>query len=67
MDEYGIFNLKPRYNIKNEKIRITSEKEEEEKLKQHIEEHVLRKQVFPPVEPEAEESDEKKKTGKIEL
>ncbi|XP_025413896.1 endoplasmic reticulum lectin 1 isoform X2 [Sipha flava] len=67
LDEYGIFNLKLRHGNKNEKIKITSEKEEEDKLKQHIEEHVLRKEVFHPLEQEAEESDKKKKLSKIEL
>jgi endoplasmic reticulum lectin 1 len=67
LDEYGIFNLKLHHGNKNEKIKITSEKEEEDKLKQHIEEHVLRKEVFHPLEQEAEESDKKKKLSKIEL
>lgn len=67
LDEYGIFNLKSSYNIKNEKIKITSEKEEEDKLKQHIEEHVLRKETFHPSEQEIDESDKKKKMSKIEL
>lgn len=66
MDEYGIFNFKPRSNRK-EKFRILTEEEEEDRLKQHIEEHVLRKDTFPSVEQENEESNEKKKMSKIEL
>jgi len=66
MDEYGIFNIKPLYDIENLKINTPFQTQVLDKTEQYSEEN-KKKDTIPPVEPETEVSNDKKKMVKIEL
>lgn len=63
MDEYGIFNIKPRSTIPSEKLKPQFE----DNVQQHYEENVQKKDSITDIDQETEKSDDSKKMGKIEL
>jgi len=67
MDEYGMFNTKPHYNIENEKISTPLQTQILDKTEQYSEDSIKNKNTVPPVEEDTEVSDDKKKVVKIEL
>lgn len=64
MDEYGIFNIKSHFNVKNEDS-SSSKTLFHDKTEQHLEEEVQKNTVI--IEQEPEITEDKKKLGKIEL
>jgi len=66
MDEYGIFNIKPLYDIENIKINTPFQTQMLDTTEQYSEEN-NKKDTIPPVEKETEVSNDKKKMVKIEL
>lgn len=61
IDEYGIFNIKPRSDIPSEKLKPQFDDT------QNYEENVQKKGTISDVDQESEKSDDSKKMGKIEL
>lgn len=67
MDEYGMFDIDPLYDISNLKIiSPLLQTQATDKTEDNSEENI-RKDIIPPVEQETEVSDDKKKIVKIEL
>lgn len=67
MDEYGMFNIKPFYEIENEKNGAQFLSQIDDITEQYSEENISNEDTTPPAEQVTEISDDKKKIGKIEL